>query len=65
MSFGTSLQILEVNSTAAGMSEDYYMAGRHRYYEDVGGVFLWKMPGFDLSESGIDELIDKAKSVSR
>jgi hypothetical protein len=24
--------------------------GRHRYYEDLGGVFVWKMPAFDLPE---------------
>jgi C-terminal processing protease CtpA/Prc len=51
---------LEVNSTLRDV-EDYYIAGRHRYYEDVGGVFVWKMPGFDLTDSGIDELVDKAK----
>ena len=42
--------------------EDNYLAGRHRYYEDIGGVFLWKMPDFDLGEKGVDELMDKAKS---
>jgi C-terminal processing protease CtpA/Prc len=41
--------------------EDNYMLGRHRYYEDVAGVFLWKMPEFDLTEKGVDEMMDKAK----
>ena len=41
--------------------EDNYMLGRHRYYEDVEGVFVWKMPEFDLSDKGVDEMMDKAK----
>ena len=41
--------------------EDSYVAGRHRYYEDIEGAFVWKMPAFDLRESDIDELVDKAK----
>lgn len=51
---------LEINDYLRNI-EDNYMAGRHRYYDDVGGVFLWKMPEFDLSEKGVDELVDKAK----
>ena len=41
--------------------EDNYMLGRHRYYEDIEGVFVWKMPEFDLSDKAVDEMIDKAK----
>ena len=41
--------------------EDNYMLGRHRYYEDVEGVFVWKMPEFDLSDKGVDEMMDRAK----
>lgn len=41
--------------------EDNYMIGRHRYYEDIEGVFVWKMPEFDLSDKSVDEMIDKAK----
>ena len=31
----------------------------HRYYDDVGEVFLWKMPRFDLPENKLDELMGK------
>ena len=41
--------------------EDNYMLGRHRYYEDLEGVFVWKMPEFDMTDKGIDEMMDKAK----
>ena len=41
--------------------EDNYMLGRHRYYEDLEGVFVWKMPEFDLTDKGVDEMMDKAK----
>ena len=41
--------------------EDNYMLGRHRYYEDIEGVFVWKMPEFDLTDKGVDDMMDKAK----
>ena len=41
--------------------EDNYMLGRHRYFEDIEGVFVWKMPEFDLTDKSVDELMDKAK----
>ena len=31
----------------------------HRYYDDIGDVFIWKMPQFDLSESKVDEMMNK------
>ncbi|HYN84544.1 MAG TPA: S41 family peptidase [Pyrinomonadaceae bacterium] len=34
---------------------------RHRYYEPGDAAFIWKMPGFDLAESKIDEIMDKVK----
>jgi C-terminal processing protease CtpA/Prc len=36
---------------------DDYM-NRHRYYE-MGDVFVWKMPRFDLTEKGVDEMMGK------
>lgn len=32
---------------------------RHRYIELGKDVFVWKMPQFDLSNTGVDELVDK------
>jgi len=32
---------------------------RHRYYEDMGGVFIWKMPQFDLSDGQVDDMMNK------
>jgi C-terminal processing protease CtpA/Prc len=42
-------------------SEDNYLARRHRYY-DKPEVLIWKMPAFDLEDSDVDKLVDKAKS---
>jgi carboxyl-terminal processing protease len=33
---------------------------RHRFYEDVGDVFIWNMPQFDLSEREVDDIMGKA-----
>lgn len=44
--------------------EDNYIAGRHRYYENIGGAFVWKMPAFDLSTDGVDEMMGKAKKTN-
>lgn len=42
-----------------GESED--RLGRHRYYDwTEGDLFIWKMPAFDLSERGVDDIIEKA-----
>ena len=51
---------LEVNDLLREL-EDNYLAGRHRYY-DKPDVFIWKMPAFDLKESDVDQLVDKASN---
>lgn len=33
----------------------------HRYYELGDELFVWKMPQFNLTKLGVDELMDKAK----
>jgi len=32
---------------------------RHRFYDDVGDVFIWKMPQFDLSDLEVDNMMGK------
>lgn len=32
---------------------------RHRYVEVSQGVFIWKMPGFDLEKTKVDDMVDK------
>jgi C-terminal processing protease CtpA/Prc len=39
-------------------SENDAYLNRHRYYE-MGDVFVWKMPRFDLTEKGVDEMMGK------
>lgn len=51
---------LEVNAILREM-EDNAKLGRHRYYEDIGGVFVWKMPAFDLTDASVDEIMRKAQ----
>ena len=51
---------IEVNAILREMEDDAKL-GRHRYYEDIGGVFVWKMPAFDLAESSVDEIMSKAR----
>lgn len=34
---------------------------RHRYYEDMDGVMIWKMPQFDLPEEKVDEMMGRVK----
>ncbi len=34
---------------------------RHRYYELGEELMIWKMPQFDLTDLGVDELMDKVK----
>jgi carboxyl-terminal processing protease len=51
---------LEVNAILREMEDDAKL-GRHRYYEDIGGVFVWKMPAFDLADSSVDEMMGKAR----
>jgi C-terminal processing protease CtpA/Prc len=42
-----------------GESEDRLL--RQRYYEVGDDLLIWKMPMFNLSEFGVDEMMDKAK----
>jgi carboxyl-terminal processing protease len=51
---------IEVNAILREMEDDAKL-GRHRYYEDIGGVFVWKMPAFDLADTGVDEVMGKAR----
>ncbi|HYG09251.1 MAG TPA: S41 family peptidase [Pyrinomonadaceae bacterium] len=51
---------LEINAILREMEDDAKLA-RHRYYEDIGGVFVWKMPAFDLQEDKVDEIMSKAR----
>lgn len=53
----------EVNAVLREMEDDAKL-GRHRYYENVGGAFVWKMPSFDLDESSVDEIMSKARGRS-
>ena len=39
-------------------SENDAYFNRHRYYE-MGDIFVWKMPRFDLMEKGVDEMMGK------
>jgi C-terminal processing protease CtpA/Prc len=32
---------------------------RHRYYDDLGDMFVWKMPQFDLSDGEVDDIMNK------
>jgi C-terminal processing protease CtpA/Prc len=58
-------------SLAVGMASDLYdfiredenraQLRKHRYYEIGDDVLLWKMPEFDLEDSQVNDLIDKAK----
>ena len=32
---------------------------RHRYYDNVGDIFIWKMPQFDLSDLEVDNMMGK------
>ncbi|HEV2800950.1 MAG TPA: S41 family peptidase [Pyrinomonadaceae bacterium] len=51
---------VEINAILREMEDDAKL-GRHRYYEDIGGVFVWKMPAFDLDDTRIDEIMSKAR----
>ena len=54
---------IEINDLIREIEDDFRNR-RHRYYDNVGGVFVWNMPAFDLSESDIDEMMDKASKRS-
>jgi C-terminal processing protease CtpA/Prc len=42
-------------------SENEQQLNRHRYYELGDDLIIWKMPEFDLSESGVDDMMSKVK----
>lgn len=42
-------------------AENESRLNRHRYYEVGEDVFIWKMPQFDLSEVGVDDLMSKVR----
>jgi C-terminal processing protease CtpA/Prc len=39
-------------------AEHYY---RHRYFENLDGVMIWKMPQFDLNEEEVDRMMNRVK----
>jgi len=39
-------------------AERYY---RHRYFENLDGVMIWQMPGFDLSDEEVDRIMNRAR----
>ena len=41
--------------------EDEDIANRHRFTEFGSELLVWKMPQFDLTKDGVDEIVDKAK----
>lgn len=41
--------------------EDEDIANAHRFTEFGSELLVWKMPHFDLTKDGVDEMVDKAK----
>ena len=41
--------------------EDEDIANAHRFAEFGSELLVWKMPHFDLTKDGVDEMVDKAK----
>jgi C-terminal processing protease CtpA/Prc len=42
-------------------AQDISHLRRHRYLEMGDGLFIWKMPAFDLDESKVDDMVGKFK----
>jgi C-terminal processing protease CtpA/Prc len=42
--------------------EDVANVNAHRFREFGNELLIWKMPHFDLTKDGVDEMVDKAKS---
>ncbi|HBB88719.1 MAG TPA: hypothetical protein DC047_14000 [Blastocatellia bacterium] len=59
----TNLQIGMASDRMDLIREDENLARlyRHRYYEIGDEAMIWKMPQFDLDESEVNELMDKAR----
>lgn len=51
---------LEINDFLREIEDDY-MTGRHRFYENINNVFVWKMPKFDLLNGGVDDMMNKVR----
>ncbi len=54
-------QILQDFADMIREAENEAHQNRHRFYEDIADVFIWKMPQFDLSEKEVDNIMDKAR----
>lgn len=50
----------DINAVIRESENEAYM-NRHRYYEVGDDAVIWRMTGFDLSDSDIDKLVGKAK----
>jgi C-terminal processing protease CtpA/Prc len=50
----------DINAAIRESENEAYM-NRHRYYEVGDDAVIWRMTGFDLSDSEIDKLVGKAK----
>jgi carboxyl-terminal processing protease len=42
-------------------AEEEAHLSRQRFYDDIPGLLIWKMPQFDLSEGEVDGIMDKAR----
>ncbi len=51
---------IDLNELIRGIESDE-RANRHRYIENLNGVFVWKMPAFDLTEESVDGIMEKVK----
>lgn len=52
------LQLEDMMEVVWEVDRELYLT-RHRYYENVEDVFIWKMPQFDLTDLGVDKLMAK------
>jgi carboxyl-terminal processing protease len=51
---------LGINAFLREMENDQF-EDRDRYYENIGGVFVWKMRGFYMADSQVDDMMGKVK----
>jgi carboxyl-terminal processing protease len=42
-------------------SENSAYANRHRYYEIGNEIFIWNMPGFDMGDEDVDQMMARVK----
>ena len=62
----TGKKIIDLTDTfdvnrIAREQEDAYILAAHRFKEFGRELIVWKMPHFDLTRDGVDEMVDKAK----